>query len=108
MKKDFKLETILTITTGINLVDSFNDVFQLVFYIFDDQYINTSALLYLKNQIKEHILKIHPELEKINYVPVSLFARENWLLMLKREYGEYLPISKIGKELNSISKTKTR
>ena len=103
--KKFKLETILTIVTGVNLTDNFNEVYELAMYIYDDTFINTSAILLLKEEIKSHILNDHPELKNIDYVPVSPFAKVAWLKELKQIYGETLLISKIG-EILTKNKTK--
>lgn len=103
--RHFKLETILTVITGINLTEKFNEVYELAFYIYDDKLLNASAIIYLKDDMIKHILDSYPELTEVNYIPRSPFERELWLKSLKQKYGNTLLISKKEKELK---KRKTR
>lgn len=99
MQKNFKLETILTIITGINLTDDFNDVYQLAYFIFQDKLINATGLNALKDAMKEHLLNIHPELKTVSWVPQTKICINLWINQQKNIYGEYLPISLYGKKL---------
>lgn len=101
----FKIETILTILTGINFTDKFNDVYAFAYYLYNDDQITTSAVIYLKNDMINHILKEYPELTEITHVPVSLFEKTNWINKLKQKYGETLPISRI---IEPVIKNKTK
>ena len=102
MQREFKLEVILSVLTGVSFVDNFNEVFDLAIYMFNDPYINDSGLKYMRNTMKEHLLNIHPELEKIGkiYIPESDMARNMWMKIQKDTFGEYLPVSKINQELD--------
>lgn len=102
MQEDFDLETILTITTGINLTDDFNKVFELAWFVFDDPYINVSGIYFLQDSLKEYILHIYPELADITEVPKFKYSQKYWLEEQKIKFGKVLPIIKT--KDNSISK----
>lgn len=108
MTKDFKLETILTVTTGINFTDRFNDVFELAYFIFDDNYITLTGLRALKDKMSIHIFNIHPEIKNLGYVPYSKFLRQRWIEDAKDKLGSTLEISRYGEPLNTFQKKKIR
>lgn len=102
--KEFDLETILTIITGINLTDDFNKVFELAKYIYDDEFINDSAISYLRNDMKEHLLNIHPKLGNIGYIPQTSMYLDIWIGIQKDNFGEYLSVSPKGQSLKKYKK----
>ena len=80
----------------------------MVSFIYDDPNINTIGLSYLKDNIKAHLYKLHPELIKIQYVPQLEKVRKYWIDAMKKYLNEYLPVSQINQKLNIFKKTKTR
>lgn len=103
MQKDFKLETILTIITGINLTDNFNDVYELAYFIFEDRLITATGLSILKDQMKEHLLNIHPELNTVNWVPETKVCRDLWVNYQKKLFGESIQVTVLGKRLTKTN-----
>lgn len=97
MNKDFKLETILTITTGTTLTMDFNDVFELTKFVFNDEFINTSGIQALNQSLREHLLSIYPELAETGKVP-TLFL-DSWVRIQKEKYGDVLSVCQIGEQL---------
>lgn len=105
MIRQFDLGVILTFITGRNLVDKFGKCHELAWFIYDDEFINDTGLLLLKNEIKEHLLFIHPQLKEIKYNTTGFNgSAELWLEVKKLEYGESLPVSKIGYNLDGIAR----
>ena len=60
MQKEFKIETILSLITNKSFVDDFNEVFELVWFMYNDPNITTCGICILRDKIKEHLLNIHP------------------------------------------------
>lgn len=108
MQKDFKLETILSLITNKSFVDDFNEVFELVWFLYDNPSINTCEICVLRDEMKKHLLNIHPQLNEIDDVPIFKFSLEGWLKCQKLKYGESLPICRIGEKLEHIEKQKTK
>lgn len=108
MQKEFKLETILSLINNKSFVDDFNEVFELVWFIYNDKNINTCGICVLREEMKEHLLSIHPELNEIDDIPVFKFSLEGWIKCQKLKYGESLPVCRIGEKLKPIEKQKTK
>lgn len=100
MQEYFDLETILSVTTGINLTDDFNKIFDLYKFVYNDPYITTTCLGGLRRNLIIHLLTIHPELRK-NFPNLNKERINDWLIEQKLELGSRLPISRIGEELES-------
>ena len=96
--KEFDLGTILTITTGYSCVEDFNKIWDLVWFLYDDEYISPMGLVALKDDIKEHILNIYPELKSVRYN--KTINMEGFMCINKKTFGETLPLPKIGCTLN--------
>lgn len=95
--KNFELETILTMTTGYSYENDFNKVFELVWFICDDNNIGTIGLETISEKVKKHLLTIHPELKNIKYQEgkdISEFVSQQ-----KERFGSALPVTKLGVEL---------
>ena len=94
MQKDFELETILSITTNINCTSNFSKVHELACFVFNDDFMTTIALEFCKDDLKEHILNIHPQLKNVTppLIHYGIFL-DNWLKQQKEEFGVFLPIS---------------
>lgn len=103
--REFDLATILSVITGINLEEDFNKVFELAKYIYNDEFINDSAISYLRNDMKDYLISLYPELGELGYIPQSIIYLELWIDMQKEKFGESLSI--IPKE-KSLKKNKTR
>lgn len=108
MQKEFKLETILSLITNKSFVDDFNEVFELVWFIYNDKNINTCGICVLREEMKEHLLNIHPELNEIDDIPVFKFSLDGWMKQQKLKYGESLPICRIGEKLKTTEKQKIK
>lgn len=109
MEKEFSLESILTATTGISCVDSFDEFFELAWFVFNDDGINTLGLGAVKDDLKNHLLTIHPQLAGVQYNPRPGVSFELWKQLQKLKYGEILPVCQIGQTLSAEpSKGKSR
>ena len=67
MEKKFELETILTFTTGINCTNNFDKAFELAWFVYNDRLINTIGLQTIKDEFRDHLLKLHPQLNGVTY-----------------------------------------
>lgn len=103
MEREFSLEAILTATTGVSCVDGFDEFFQLVWFVFNDDGINTFGLGVVKDDLKKHLLTIHPQLANVQYNAQFETSFDAWLELQKREYGETLPVCQIGQTLSDNS-----
>ena len=95
--KNFELGAILSMTTGHSCVDSFDKVFQLVWFVCDDPYINSMGLGMVAEDVKKHLLTIHPELKDV------VFRRgqnvEKFMHVQEEKFGKYLPVTREGEML---------
>lgn len=107
-QQDFKLEVVLTAITDINLVDDFNEIFELYKFVFMDPLISTTSLNILKRSMTIHLLEIHPELESAKYEPKIDGDIDKWLAIQKAEFGDKLPICVVGHTLNKKGKEKIK
>lgn len=99
MAKKFTIRTILTAISGQNISKDFSEVFELYWYVFDDNTINDSGLLILKDALFSHLVKQYKELAKAKYYVYTQVS------MLEQKYGEYLEIQSIKEmEENEIYK----
>ena len=111
MQKDFELETILSVTTGINCTNNFSKVHELLSFVFNDNFMNNMALEFCKDDLKEHLLNIHPQL--INVIPPTIhygIFLDSWLKKQKETFGDFLTVSEFDKPLvqniNTCNNTK--
>ena len=95
--KRFELGTILTITTGYNCVDNFDKVWHLVWFVCDDNMIGPIGLGMVKDEVKEHLLTIHPELKDIKYEKGSNI--HEFITEQEEKFGSVLPVTKLGMKL---------
>jgi len=100
MTQNFELETILSVITGINFTDDFNKVFALFWYAYNDNLISPTGLGALKNDLREHLLTIHPELAEAVYNR-RVDNMDTWITEQKIKFGEFLPVSRIGETLDN-------
>lgn len=101
MEREFSLEAILTATTGISCVDDFDEFFQLVWFVFNNDCINTFGLVAVKDNLKEHLLAIHPQLTGVQYNAQFETSFETWLTLQKEQFGEKLLVCQIGQTLSA-------
>lgn len=110
--ENFELGTILTMTTGYTCTDDFDKVWRLVWFICDDTMINTTGLFIVKDDIKKHLLTIHPELENVKYQKSRDLNK--FLVEQEEKFGSVLPVTKLGvnlpeqKELNTKKLVKNK
>lgn len=99
MNKDFDLAVILTVTTGINLTDNFDDVYEMSYFIYNSNLIGSVNLQGMRSHMKKHILSIHPELKDIR-LNFSTNEIDNWISIQKAKFGNTLPICRYGESLD--------
>lgn len=95
--KDFELGAILTMTTGYSCIDDFSKVFELVWFVCDDNMINTIGLGVVKDDVKNHLLTIHPELKNVRYKKGEDI--QEFLFEQEEKFGNILPVTKLGMKL---------
>ena len=104
--QNFELGTVLTMTTGYTCTDDFDKVWRLVWFICDDTMINTMGLFMVKDDIKKHLLSIHPELADVKYQKgrdISKFLAEQ-----EAKFGSFLPVTKLGVNLPQQEESNTK
>ena len=110
MSKNFDVKTIVSAISGKNIANSFDDIFNLYWYVFDDPYITSTGIVELRKDLLEHLAKKYPGLREAEYKPYTRYG------VLVQEYGQELEIFSI-KELeeqktfiddNKTSKKKTK
>ena len=102
MQEDFDLESVLSIITGINCTDDFYKVYELMWFMFEDQAIDNDKIIFLRNIAKNHILNIHPELKRVKIdtnIPLDY-----WIKKQKFIYGNTLTISVVGEPIIRLEK----
>ena len=97
MQRNFELETILSVTTGINHTDDFGKVYDLASYVFSDDTLSPLAIGILKDDLRNHLLTIHPELKDVRCTCRNRLA---WVEKQKINFGSELAVSKLGMPLN--------
>ena len=102
MQEDFKLETILSVVTNVNCADDFYDIYELLWFIFENPVIDDKEVLKLKQIARNHILKIHPELKSIKFNEND--SINSWVLKQKCIYGDELTISVFGEPIVKLTK----
>lgn len=103
--ENFELDAILSMTTGYNCVDDFGKVWKLVWFVCDDNMIGPMGLGMVKDEVKSHLLTIHPELKNVRYQK-GKNIRE-FIFQQEEKFGNVLPVTKIGVKLPEEYKTKT-
>lgn len=96
-QEDFDLETILSVITGINCTDDFFKVYELYWYLFEDQTITYDGIVKLHDIAKNHILKIHPELKRIRFD--ESMDLDDWIKIQKAKFGSVLTMCIVGERL---------
>lgn len=94
MQRNFELETILSVTTGINYTDDFGKVYDLASYVFSDDMLSPLAIGILKDDLRNHLLTIHPELRDVKCTCRNRLA---WVEKQKIKFGSELAVSKLGR-----------
>ena len=95
--EEFELGAILSMTTGYSCVDDFNKVWKLVWFVCDDNMIGPMGLGMVKDEVKSHLLAIHPELKNVKYrkgKDINEFVSQQ-----EEKFGRTLPVTKLGVEL---------
>ncbi len=101
-QEDFDLETVLSILTGINCTDDFTSVYELYWYMFEDQTINDIGIIRLHDIAKNHILRIHPELKSVKYDKTK--DLNEWINDQKAKFGNEITMCIIGEHLITLNK----
>ena len=103
--ENFELGTVLTMTTGYSCVDDFDKVWKLVWYVCDNDMIGPLGLGMVKDEIKSHLLAIHPGLKNVRYQEGEDI--HEFVLQQEQIFGSVLPVTKIGEKLPEEYITKT-
>lgn len=95
--KKFELGAVLSMTTGYNCVDDFDKVWELVFFVCNDNMMGPMGLGMFKDRIKEHLLSIHPELANVKYNKnrdINDFISEQ-----EEKFGSFIAVTQLGVKL---------
>lgn len=103
MTKEFSLEAILTFTIGISCVDNYRDAFELAWFVFGDPGINTAGILVIEEPLKKHLLSLYPQLKDVKYNQAVETSFKAWLISVKSEFGEKLPVCRINETLEEMN-----
>lgn len=95
--KKFELGTILTMITGYSCVDDFNKVWKLVWFVCNDNMIGPMGLGMVKDEVKSHLLAIHPELKNVKYQKDKDI--HEFVSQQEEKFGSVLPVTKLGVKL---------
>ena len=95
--KKFELGAILSMTTGYSCVDDFDKVWKLVWFVCDDNMIGTMGLEMVKDEVKSHLLSIHPELKNVKYQKGKDI--HEFVSQQEEKFGSVLPVTKLGVKL---------
>ena len=105
MVKNFDLGTILTMTTNYKFVDDFNKVYELVWFVCDDNMIGPLGLGLIKDKVTKHLLTIHPELNNVRYKIGENV--DEFILRQEEKFGSILPVTRLGEKLPEDYEVKT-
>lgn len=97
MQDDFDLATILSITTGINLTDNFENIYDLFCFMFEEDDIDPLAMVTLRDTACRHLFRIHPEIKHLKYD--KTVGVDEWIQKQKAIYGDTLTISVVGENI---------
>ncbi len=103
--ENFELGAILSMTTGYSCVDDFDKVWKLVWFVCDDNMIGPMGLGMVKDEVKNHLLAIHPELKNVKYQKGKDI--HEFIFQQEEKFGNVLPVTKIGVKLPKEYTTKT-
>lgn len=92
MERNFELETILTITTGINCNNDYNKIYELVQFVYNDYNINALDFKILYSELKDYILNLYPCLRDVKFCANFGLHISTWLKVQKMRFGDFLPI----------------
>lgn len=92
MVRNFRIETILSITTGINCTSNLGDIYDLACFVTNGNI--TGGLSSVRKSLKCHLISIYPWLEDVHYD--SIFGDLNiWLLLQRKRFGNVLPVCRL-------------
>ena len=103
--KNLELEAILTITTGYSCVDDFDKVWKLVWFVCDNNMIGPMWLGMVKDQVKNHLLTIYPELKEAKYQEGKDI--DEFISQQVEKFDRVLPVTKLGIKLPEKYKMRT-
>lgn len=95
--KKFELGAVLTMITGYSCVDDFNKVWELVWFVCNDNMISPMGLGMVKDEVKGHLLAIHPELKNVKYQKDKDI--HEFVSQQEEKFGSVLPVTKLGVKL---------
>ena len=102
--EEFELETILSMTTKYSWTDDFDKVFKLVWFVCNDPFINSYGLGMVRDEVKNNLLTIHPELKDVKYKKGQDIKEA--LKEAEEKYGKTLPVTQLGEKIPEEYKTK--
>ena len=93
----FDLSAILSIILDRNLCKKFYDVYELVWFVCNDNLINDTGIRVESVRIKPHLLAIHPYLSSITFKEGENI--DEFLKAQEEKFGTNLPVTRLGVEL---------
>lgn len=115
--REFNLETILTVLTKHDFTSKPTDIYELMWYVFDNYGIDERTFEIFRPDLERHLLTLYPDMWGVNYRPkykeiseddpvgeIKLIMEQNnineWLSKRRVEYGDTLPVSRYHEQLN--------
>lgn len=95
--ENFELGAILSIITDFKVIDDSDKMFELAWFVCNDNLIGTIGLMHIQNKLKEHLLTIHPELKEIKYKYGENV--DEFILRQEEKFGHMLPVTRLGEKL---------
>ena len=102
--RNLELGAILTMTTGYNCTDDFDKVWDLVWFVCNDDMIGPMVIGAVKDDVKKHLLNIHPELKNVVYKKGMNLNK--FISTQEEKLGKVLPVTQIGVKLPENVKAK--
>jgi len=99
MERDFKLETILAITTGDESNIDLDELIDFGQYVMDDREMSLNDIFESWPLIRDHILDLYPTLIDIEFVRTNTTSYTGWILEQAQRFGDTIRISQYGEPL---------
>lgn len=101
MEKNFRLETLLSITSKHQFVEDKQEIYDFVGFVFQKKINEINYRIFLSSAIT-HLIKLYPHIFHNNYYDETKCSNPvEWLIEQKIRYGDYLPICEFGEKLSS-------
>ncbi len=105
--KNFNIETILSIIIDTCCYDKMS-VLELAYFVYYNSEIEKFGLDALKDDLRDHLINIYPELGGIYYNKWDNPDLNSWIELQKEKFGDYLPVCRMGERLTEEKDKKTK